>query len=227
MSDYINVFVIVEGKTEQVFVEAILKPYLAKKMIFISATQASKAGQKGGDICFSRVVKDIGNHLKQRSDTYITTFVDYYGTREWPGINEIASNAKPVDIAEHLNLATKDQVIQLFPELQTERRFIPYISMHEFETLLFSDSKILASGLDINEDKIVKLLAEKGEPEAINNSLETAPSKRLDNWWKTKRFPKTTLGINIARRIGVDKMREQCPVFNVWINQFELLVQGD
>lgn len=59
MSDYIEVIAIVEGKTEQVFVEQVLKPYLEEKMIFISATQASKPGQKGGDVKFSRVINDI------------------------------------------------------------------------------------------------------------------------------------------------------------------------
>ena len=82
MSDYIEVIAIVEGKTEQVFVESVLQPYLAQQNIFISATQVSKPGQKGGDVRFSRVSRDIERHLKQRPDTYVTTLVDYYGIKE-------------------------------------------------------------------------------------------------------------------------------------------------
>lgn len=70
---------IVEGKTEQVFVESVCKRHLAQQNIFISATQVSKPGQKGGDVRFSRVGRDIERHLKQRPDTCITTLVDYYG----------------------------------------------------------------------------------------------------------------------------------------------------
>ena len=33
MSDYIEVIAIVEGKTEQVFVESVLQPYLAQQNI--------------------------------------------------------------------------------------------------------------------------------------------------------------------------------------------------
>ena len=160
MSDYIEVMTIVEGKTEQVFVEMVLKPYLAEKMIFIQATQASKPGQKGGDVKFSRVINDIRDHLKQRNDTYVTTLVDYYGIKEWPGLDSLAQNLTPSQIADHLNAATKHQVVSDFANQQAERRFIPYIAVHEFEALLFSNSAILASELGVDEDQVKNVLAE-------------------------------------------------------------------
>ena len=224
MSDFINVVAIVEGKTEQIFVESILAPYLAKKMIFMVATQASKPGQKGGDVRFERIKKDLGLHLKQRQDTYVTTLVDYYGTKEWPGLNLVSPNARPEQIAACMNQATKTEINALFEEQQSERRFIPYMAIHEFEALLFSDSEILAAELDIDERKISRVLAQNGEPEAINNSPQTAPSKHLDEWSKNKKFPKTTLGITIATRIGVTQIREKCPIFNAWIGSFEAMV---
>jgi hypothetical protein len=87
MSDYIEAIAIVEGKTEQIFIEKVLAPYLALKNIFMTATQVSKPGQKGDDVKFSRTLKDIRNHLKQRPETVVCTFVDYYGIKEWPGVN--------------------------------------------------------------------------------------------------------------------------------------------
>jgi hypothetical protein len=92
---YIEVVAIVEGKTEQIFIEALLAPYLAQKNIFLTATQVSKPGQKGGDVSFERVKKDLELHLKQRSDTYVTILVDYYGTKEWPGMDKVTSRATP------------------------------------------------------------------------------------------------------------------------------------
>ncbi|MCT7653700.1 DUF4276 family protein [Oceanimonas sp. NS1] len=38
---------------------------------------------------FERVRRDLEAHLKQRPDTYVTTFVDYYGLREWPGLDTV------------------------------------------------------------------------------------------------------------------------------------------
>lgn len=221
MSNFIEVIAIVEGKTEQVFIERVLRPYLASKNIFISATQVSKPGQKGGDVKFSRVSQDIGNHLKQRSDTFVTVFVDYYGIKEWPALDELNERHTPQQIAQLLCQATREQVLSLFGAQQPDQRFIPYMAMHEFEALLFSDCQILAQSLGIEEDEVQSVLIECGEPEAINNGRETAPSKRLDNWSTRKKFAKTTQGISIAEKIGISKMRQACPLFDGWLKLME------
>ena len=221
---YIEVIAIVEGKPEQVFIESILQPYLSQKQIYISATQVSKSGQKGGDVKFSRVQKDLAMHLKQRSDTYVTTFVDYYGVKEWQAIDTLASNLTPTQISESVNNATKQKVVELFAKQQAEKRFIPYMAIHEFEALLFSDTAILADELGIEQCDIDKVLIQCGEPEAVNNSPQTAPSKRLDAWSRYNKFPKTTTGISLAKQIGIPKMREQCPVFNTWLNSLEEII---
>lgn len=221
MSEFIEVIAIVEGKTEQVFIEKVLAPYLAMKNIFISATQITKPGQKGGDVRFVRAKQDIGNHLKQRDNTFVTTFIDYYGTKEWPGLGTLAPALTPAQISNHLHQATKEAVNELFGGSRSEERFIPYVAMHEFEALLFSDSEALAAEMSIDEDKVAAVIAECGEPEYINNSPETAPSKRLDGWAPYGKFAKTTTGIAIAQRIGIQKMREMCPLFNGWLEQLE------
>ncbi|ASB01744.1 TPA: DUF4276 family protein [Proteus mirabilis] len=220
---YIEVIAIVEGKTEQVFIESILAPYLAAKNIFIRTTQVSKPGQKGGDVKFSRTIKDIGNHLKQRANTFVCTFIDYYGVKEWPGVGQVPKAATPKQIAEIVNLASQNAVAKYYPELQTTRRYIPYLAVHEFEALLFSDVEILATKMGVNELEIQQVLNDCGEPEAINNSPTTAPSKRLDGW-SNGNFKKTSTGIAIAREIGVSAMREKCPVFNAWLDKVEHLV---
>ena len=205
MSDYIEVIAIVEGKTEQIFVKSVLAPYLAEKGVYISPTQVTKPGQKGGDVKYSRVKRDIKIHLKQRMDTYVTTFVDYYGIKEWSGINNVPAGLSPLGISEHINQATTDKVNNSFSNQQSERRFIPFIAMHEFEALLFSDSALLAEAIGADEDEIEDVLGECGEPEAVNNSRHTAPSKRLDGWSENGKFAKTTKGIAIARAIGIEK----------------------
>ena len=226
MSNYIEVIAVVEGKTEELFIKSLLQPYLAEKNIFMQATQVTKPGQKGGDIRFDRVKNDIEMHLKQRSDIYVTTLVDYYGARKWPGLELVSPQATPIQIAGTIGDATIAEIEKLFPDLRADQRFIPYMAVHEFEALLFSDSSSLALGLGIKEDEITSVLSECGEPEAINNSRETAPSKRLNCWSKNGEFAKTTAGIAIAKAIGIPTMREKCPVFNDWLATFER-IQGD
>ena len=64
-----------------------------------------------------------------------------------------------------------------------------------------------------------KVLAECGSPEQINNSPETAPSKRLEKW--NGQYGKTTDGIAIAAAIGIVRMREKCPLFDAWLCALE------
>lgn len=225
MSNYIEVIAIVEGRTEQTFIEKVVQPYLAPKNIFIRATQVSKPGQKGGDVRFERVKQDIAIHLKQRPDIYVTTMIDYYGIKEWPGIDGVPQNSSIKEISKYLNDQTLSALYKdLPPRLQIKNRFIPYMIMHEFEALLFSDSKILAQSLNIDEHKITKAIKTFSTPEEINNSRETAPSKRLDGFTATGKFAKTTTGIAIAIKIGVPCIREKCFLFNEWLESIENLI---
>ncbi|MFA7577602.1 MAG: DUF4276 family protein, partial [Candidatus Muiribacteriota bacterium] len=170
MNNYINVIAIVEGKTEQNFIEKILAPYLGFKNIGIRATQVSKPGQKGGDVRFSRVKKDLIIHLKQQTDTYITTFVDYYGIKEWPGLNLIKENDNPESISIKLNEGAKAEIESVFSKKVIEKRFIPFVAIHEFEALLFSHPAILSESIGIKEITVKEVIDEFGSPEAINNS---------------------------------------------------------
>ena len=94
--------------------------------------------------------------------------------------------------------------------------------VHEFETLFFSDSALLADGLGIGKQRVDDILSEaNGEPERINNSRETAPSKRIEGL--KYNYNKVSDGFVIAQAIGIDKMREACPLFNDWLTSIERL----
>lgn len=222
MSNYAEVVVLVEGKTEQIFTQSILSPYLASKNVYITPIVISKPGQKGGDVKFARVKNDIGLHLKQRKDTFLTLFIDYYGIKgDWPGLKKAKKQSLPSRKAEIINAATMDQVKGLFSDCRPETRFIPYVAMHEFEAMLFSDPKILAESLGVQQPQIDKILKECGEPENIDDSPYSAPSKRLETI--SLRFKKTATGIAIAKAIGLNKIRAQCPIFNTWLSEIETL----
>ena len=108
---------------------------------------------------------------------------------------------------------------ELFRDWDSERRFIPYVSMHEFEALLFSEPQKLAEQLNVSKSKIDKILSDCGEPENIDDSPQTAPSRRLEDL--SDRFKKTSTGIMIAKAIGLTKIRESCPIFTNWLRSVE------
>jgi len=224
MSEGVAVTVIVEGQTEQNFVRDVLAPYLGAKGIFMTPIVLSKPGQKGGDVRFARARKDIANHLKQRRDAYVSLLVDYYGIgADWPGLHDIRPQASPGDIAAAICKATQQAVEAHVKKHSLSARFVPYVSVHEFEALLFSESAILADAIQADPQRIDAIIEAFGDPEAINNSGKTAPSKRIEKLHGS--FKKTSDGIKIARAIGIERMRELCPVFNDWLDRLELLVE--
>jgi hypothetical protein len=61
----------------------------------------------------------------------------------------------------------------------------------------------------IPDDQFHEHLTPYASPEEINNSQETAPSKRILGVYNS--YNKITDGYLIAKEIGIDKMREVCP----------------
>jgi hypothetical protein len=225
MSEYTEVVALVEGRTEKIFIADLLAPYLAGKGVFMTPIVISKPGQKGGDVRFSRVKNDILMHLKQRHSTYLTLCVNFYGIKnDWPGFFDAKKEVTPSGKAAKINDATRRRVGELFGESNVEKRFIPYVAMHEFEALLFSDPEKLAQALQVSPGEIEKIIAACGEPENIDDSPQTAPSKRLEKLCPG--FRKTSTGIAIAKAIGLTGMREKCPVFNEWLGRLENLKEA-
>lgn len=220
MSKPVEIIILVEGPTEKNFVVQVLMEYLASRGIYVTPIVLSKPGQKGGDVKFSRAKNDIGLHLKQRRDTWITLLVDYYGIKsDWPGYHESKQESRHTLKAQIMNDATAEAVNKIFSDHEAARRFIPYVAMFEFEALLFSDPKILSEKLGKRQKDIDMILHQCGEPEKINDDPNTAPSKRLE--CLSDKFKKTTTGIDIAKAIGIAKMREACPLFDAWLDRIE------
>ena len=226
MSNYAVVVALVEGLTEKLFVNQLLAPYLAQRNVFLTPIILDKPGEKGGDVKFARAQNDIGKHLKQRGETWITLLVDYYGIKnDWPGYEESKRQVDHIGKARIMNDATAVEVQRLFSEQNQNRRFIPYVSMHETEALYFSDPACLAGKMGVQQKAIDAILEECGEPEKINDHTTTAPSKRLERL--SSRFKKTSTGIAIALAIGVPKMRAACPLFDAWVTNLESLASSD
>jgi len=221
----IEVNVICEGQTEQTFIREVLAPEMSSKGIFLHAALIGKPGHKGGDIKFDRAIKDIELFLKQRQDTYISTMFDYFRLEpSWPGNAKVPGNSTATQKAQKIEAATFSHIKDLFPNHNVERRLIPYIEMHEFEALLFSDISILADKINVDHTKIENILNECGEPEEINDRPDKAPSKRLIGLQSSYR--KVAMGETISKAIGIQTIREKCTHFNEWLIRLERLPEG-
>lgn len=220
-----DVYIIVEGQTEQTFIRELLGPKLGHSGIYLHPVLIGKPGHKGGDIRFERAKIDIGNFLKQRPDTFISTMFDFYGIEtSWPGRAEIQSSDTALEKAGKIEKETLSEIKKSFPDLNITNRFIPYIEMHEFEALLFSDAPTLANKIGVNPVEIDNILSECGGPEEINDDHKSSPSKRLQNLLD-KKYRKVAMGKTIAEAIGIQTIREKCPHFNEWLERLELLVK--
>lgn len=178
MNDFIDVVVLVEGQTELTFVKYVLAPVMQPKNIYMRAVLI---GGIGGDVRFTRAKKEIGILLKQRNVKYITTMFDYYGIdSDWPGKDEvIQAISTGVKITAHekgvrMENATLEIIKTCFSECRPDIRFIPYIQMHEFEALLFSDASKLAGEIGVNPSIIEAILEKCGGAEEVNDRYETA-----------------------------------------------------
>ena len=93
-------------------------------------------------------------------------------------------------------------------------RFIPYVMMHEFEAMLFSDCD--SFGHAIGQSDLIGdfqgIRDDFTSPEEIDDSpTDTAPSKRIENLMPA--YQKPTMGVQAAQNIGLEAIRRECPHF--------------
>ena len=193
----------VEGLTEERFIQRVVAPYLQYRGIYAEPIQL---GHKGGDVYLPRIKKEL-NNLANSFDK-VTTLYDFYGFR-----GKDAAESK-----ETLELKIMDCVAAPLRE-----RIIPYVQMYEFEGLLFAspeaiENNIHQSGLADWANDVLQHF--DNDPEKINDSPHTAPSKRLLN--KTN-YMKTVHGPDIAQEIGLATLREKCTGFGNWLDKLEAL----
>jgi len=111
--------------------------------------------------------------------------------------------------------------VKLFADYDAEHRFIPYIEMHEFEALLFSDPNVLAEKIEVDVLQIQEILEEYNSPEEINDDPTKAPSKRLIAL--KNGYRKVAYGKTISEAIGIQIIRGQCAHLNDWLTRIEHL----
>ena len=218
-----RVIAVAEGQTEQGFVRDVLAPFLTPRNVYMTARLVGKPGHKGGDCRYERAKRDILLLLRQEADTVVTTMFDFYALPDsWPGRAE-AKTAPFSNKADLVEKAVKEDIASELGTSFDKSRFLPYIQMHEFEALLFSEPATICAVLRSSQsEKVAQSIRDPfNNPEEINDGSTTAPSKRLLDVFAD--YQKRLHGLIVAQRIGIDAMRTECPHFACWVGMLESL----
>jgi len=212
-----NIKILAEGPTEILFVNEVLKPHLYKKGISVKPFLFQEGG---GILKYPRSQKQILNTIKSDRSCFCTMLVDFYGLpKDWPGRIESQSCRNYQDKALKVEQAISENIVAQMGDSWNPARFIPYVQMHEFEALLFSDISVLAADNLRISMQLACILGSFSCPEEINDNYETCPSRRIKQ--HIENYVKTVDGIIAACQIGLTKMRRGCPHFNEWITKLE------
>lgn len=209
----VRIGIIVEGYTEMDFIKAVLGPYLLPKNVhMIPRVIGRGVGHNGGGkVTAERLVNDMSEFYKQHGA--VTSLVDFYGFK----------GKEDKDIAE-LETHLMEKIREKIGHRLHENKAVPYVQKHEFEALLFSDINAFSSVLAVSDESIKLLsavVAGFDNPEEINDNYETAPSKRIMNIISA--YHKRNHGPSVADRIGIDRIRSECPRFDKWVETLEAL----
>ena len=222
-----RLLVSVEGETEELFVYQVLAPHLYDRgytsVVASPMGTAISRDKRGGVKAWDDVLKDIVNKLRGDRGLIVSTMVDYYGMpRGWPGRRAVPhGGATPSQIAEPIEQGMLDDVMGDMGSGFDLIRFVPYVMMHEFEAMLFSDCNELAIGVGL-PDLAARLQAIRDEfdtPEAIDDSPTRAPSKRIEDL--VDGYQKPQMGILTADAIGLEAIQRECPHFAGWVARLE------
>ena len=216
----------VEGQTEETFVRDLLAEHLAIRGVYARArcveTSRTRAWiYRGGMTTYVRAKRDIQRWLKEDQGSFVTTMFDLY---------RLPSDFPNVDIASRLgNPLEKAALIEqgILADIANPR-LLPYIQVHEFESLLFCAPEITDRTLGVSPfhsrlEEIQGVRNAFPSPEHINDGADTAPSKRILQLYPVYRKP--VFGPLITQRTGVALLRENCRHFDEWVERLEALAR--
>ncbi|MDO9313968.1 MAG: DUF4276 family protein [Burkholderiaceae bacterium] len=212
-------YLLVEGQTEETFVRELLKPHYERiDLNIIPIIVSTSPGHKGGVTSYSKVKPQLIRLCKQEPSATVSTLMDLYALPgDFPGKADAAYPVRGTgrQKAEFIEARWAKEI--------GERNFLPHLMVHEYEALLFVEPKRFADWTDSQTvvNALTAIAQAHPTPEDINDSPQTAPSKRILKLMP--RFEKTFHGPLIAADIGLDALRQACPHFNTWLVQLERL----
>ena len=214
-----RIIIICEGQTEQEFCNTLLQPHFSANGITLQAPLIKKT--MGGIANWNVLKREIETYLHREKDVLVTTLIDYYGIKDshgfplWAEKQAIADKNQRLDELEAAMQADVDENLR--------PHFVPYLQLHEFEGLLFSDKQAFYTTFNeyelAREDELEQTFADFDNPEMINDGVETSPSHRLERI--ISGYDKVVYGCCLAEAIGLNKMRQKSPRFDNWLKRLE------
>jgi hypothetical protein len=214
-----RLLILVEGPTEERFVTLVLRDHLLARSVYatprVLVTKRVDNGPnfKGGVTNWDQIKRDLRHLLGDTNAAGITMLIDYYGLpRDVPGMTSKRKGSREARVA-HVENAIGEQF--------GDRRFRPFLMLHEFEALLFTDIKKWQHRFD-DSAAIARLKSDVAglKPEEINETPEGAPSKRI---LRRLDYQKPLHGPDAIKDIGLDAIRAACPHFAAWLAWAESL----
>jgi hypothetical protein len=226
----IQLYIFVEGQTEEAFVKYVLEPHLQPKGVYaepiIVESSRTKSGvkHKGGGHwrTWRPQISNLLRDQKARPNVRVSTLFDLYGLPDdFPALDAPGPIVDTTRRAEGLETA--------MAAVFSDRRFVPYLQRHEFEALVLACLDDLHELL-VEDDERAGVETLKRElqgtaPEDVNDGRNTAPSKRLvaciPGYEKSLHGPLAVEAM--AERLGLDALRARCPRFSTWVGRLEQL----
>jgi len=214
----VRVHMVVEGQTEETFVNDVLKPWLGERGVCADARLvATSPRSRGGMTTYVKACRDIVHWMREDQSAHFTTMFDYYGLPpDWPARDEAAGERDALARVCLLEAALAANV--------NSPRFVPYLQLHEFEALLLAQPSALLGPHPEAEHAVVALaeaVDRAGGPEMVDDGQETHPSKRIEAL--IPKYQKPVSGPAAAVAIGIEQMRQVCPHFGQWIEKLVAL----
>jgi uncharacterized protein DUF4276 len=212
----VELTVLCEGQTEARFVERTLKPFLASRGVYVRppiALNRKRFGVVSRDALYRAIKLEVG---RLRGHQYLTSMIDLYALPD-----DFAGRTDASQSSSERAAGIENSLTQVMPS----RNWIPYIQLHEFESLIYVDldhiqrqypQMDLTIGLRDLRSDVGRL-----SPEEIDDGHATAPSKRLLRHIPI--YAKAIAGPAIVDSIGIQRLKEACPHFRQWVEKLEAL----
>jgi hypothetical protein len=197
--------ILVEGQTEERFVKDVLAPAFVNHDLYFSptilVTKRVKNGPnfKGGVTNFRKFQNDAQRLLTSAAGALVTTILDYYGLpTDFPGMD-----SRPIG-SPTARVTHVEQAI-----------------LERFEVWLFASPEELPRVMTESQKQpqFAAIRASVQTPEEINERPQYAPSKRIEALFPA--YKKNLHGPATAGRIGLDRIRAECPHFASWLSKLE------
>jgi hypothetical protein len=211
--------VLVEGQTEEQFVERVLQPYvnpagdphgawLTPIVVQTSRTPAGLKSRGGGS--WKHYDRNLRVLLSQSHWSRVGLLLDYYAyPRDAPGADAAGGGrARHQLLLEALAIEYPDP------------RFVPGVALHEFETWVIAAAIGRQELLGEREpaERLQAVAREfDADVEMIDDGPMSAPSKRVLAAWPG--YSKTIDGIDAVLDAGLDRVLAQCPSLRDWLDR--------